>query len=205
MSDELPSCLAIDTHPLVRLGIRRLLDSSYEVEELADGSEAVDLLNSVGNFELAIVEMRSAGDHDIPSGTATIRNLLGAQPALGIVAYGGPPERHAVREALDAGADAYVTSRAVPTALMSAVEAAAEQRHFLDPAAGRSTAGSTVTRRQREVLQLFADGLSTAQVARRLALSEETVRTHAKASLARLGARDRTHAIAIAMRSTLID
>ena len=62
-----------------------------------------------------------------------------------------------------------------------------------------------MTPRQREILQLFADGHATDEVARRLGLSAETVRTHAKASLPRLGARDRPHAVAIALRSGLID
>ncbi len=62
-----------------------------------------------------------------------------------------------------------------------------------------------VTPRQRQILQMFANGLSTADAAKRLGLSTETVRTHAKASLSRLGARDRAHAVAIALRSSLID
>jgi DNA-binding NarL/FixJ family response regulator len=62
-----------------------------------------------------------------------------------------------------------------------------------------------VTPRQRQILQMFADGHSTDEAAKRLGLSAETVRTHAKATLPRLGARDRAHAIAIALRSSLID
>ncbi len=77
---------------------------------------------------------------------------------------------------------------------------------FVDPeavaAAGELIA---ITPRQRQVLQLFADGLSTDEVAERLELSRETVRTHARATLPRLGARDRAHAIAIALRGSLID
>ena len=60
---------------------------------------------------------------------------------------------------------------------------------------------SALTRRQRQILQLYADGQSTARVAKRLGLSAETIRTHTKAILARLGARDRAHAVAIALRS----
>lgn len=205
MTGGAPLCMVIDAHPLVRLGVRKLLLPEYEVEELPDGRGAVELLTSVGNFGVAIVEMRSADDRGRPSGTATIKDLLGAQPALGVVAHGGPLERHAVREALDAGAVAYVSKRSAPSALLTAIEAASEQEPFIDPAAANAPVTIGVTRRQRQVLQLFADGLSTEDVARRLGLSEETVRTHAKASLARLGARDRTHAVAIALRGSLID
>lgn len=204
MTANKPLCLVIDAQPLVRMGIRELLEPDYEVEELPDGSEAVELITSVGSFDVAVVEMRAVGGRGAPAGTTTIKNLLSAQPALGIVAHGGPLERHAIREALEAGASAYVSSRSAPSALVSAVEAAASQEPFIDPAAG--PAGKTgITRRQREVLQLYADGLSTEDVARRLGLSVETVRTHAKASLGRLGARDRTHAVAMALRSSLIE
>ncbi len=66
-------------------------------------------------------------------------------------------------------------------------------------------AGLRLTRRQRQIIQLYADGQSTARVAKRLGLSAETVRTHTKAILARLGAQDRAHAVAIALRSSLIE
>ena len=65
--------------------------------------------------------------------------------------------------------------------------------------------GSALTRRQRQILQLYADGQSTARVAKRLGLSAETIRTHTKAILSRLGARDRAHAVAIALRLSLIE
>jgi DNA-binding NarL/FixJ family response regulator len=196
-------CLLIDAHPVVREGIRGLIDQEFDVEELEHGSSVAELRTSVGNFAVAVVEMRPALD-GLPSGAATIRELLTAQPGLGIVALGGPLERHAVREAFDAGAMAYVSRLSALTAMSSAIAAAADGETFVDPAAGRA-AITTLTPRQRQVLQLFADGLSTEQAAQRLRISEETVRTHAKASLARMNARDRTHAVAKALRGSLIE
>lgn len=195
--------MIIDGRPIVRLGIRRLLEPAYAVEEAPDGREAVDLITNVGRFDVAIVEMRGRGRNGEPSGTVTIRDLLRTQPALGIVAHGRRMAADVVREALDAGATAYVSGRAAPAALVRAVDAASEQEAYIDPAADRSR--PPITRRQRQVLQLFADGLSTEEAAKQLELSEQTVRTHAKASLSRLGARDRAHAVAIALRSSLID
>lgn len=198
------ACLVINMSPIVRIGVRSLLAPEWETEELPDGNGALELLNSVGNFDVAVVEMRAATDDGSPSGTETVKCLIGAQPALGIVALGGPLEHHAVREALKAGATAYVSKRSSPNALRDAVEAAAHQETFVDPEAG-SASGAAITRRQREVLQLFADGLSTGQAALRLGLSAETVRTHAKGGIGRLGARDRSHAVAMAMRGSLIE
>jgi DNA-binding NarL/FixJ family response regulator len=182
-----------------------MLHPDFDVEELDDGRGATELLTSVGHFDAAVVEMRAAGSNGVPSGTSTIRDLRRAEPTLGVVAFGGPTERHAVREALDAGATAYVSKRSDPSALRDAVEAVCAEEAFVDPAAGGSRSSSTVTRRQREVLQLFANGLSTQQAAKRLGISQETVRTHAKASLSRLGARDRTHAVAMAVRGSIIE
>jgi DNA-binding NarL/FixJ family response regulator len=196
-------CLVIDGHPVVRNGVRGVVAPEFDVEELHDGRGATELLTSVGSFEVAVVEMRAA-TNGRPSGITTIRELLGTQPALGVVAFGRSPERQAVREALDAGALAYVSKASPIEVLGGAIRAAAEQESFIDPVVGQAAA-TTLTPRQRQVLQYFADGLSTEQVAQRLGLSDETIRTHAKASLSRMGARDRTHAVAKALRANLIE
>ena len=205
MSEE-RRCLIIDGHPTIRLGVKGLLESRYEVEEATDGRDALELLTALGDFDVAIVEMRPAanGAGDL-SGTAAIKALLDASPGLGIVAHAPRPERHAAAQAMSAGATAYVAKSSPAQALAEAVEAAASAERFVDPAARKGVANLALTRRQREILQLFADGHSTADVAHRLGLSGETVRTHTKAVLARLEARDRAHAVAIALRNSLID
>lgn len=198
-------CLIIDAHPVVRLGIRRVLEPDWQFEELSDGRGAVDVLNSVGSFEVAIVEMRLSA-RGVPSGPATIRRMLHAQPSLRVVAHGGRVERHAIGEAIDAGASAYVSKRSSPTTLCSAVDAVVATGSYIDPSIDRRGAAlPPLTPRQREVLQLFADGHTPDEVANRLGLSTETVRTHAKQTLPRLGARDRAHAVAIALRGSMID
>lgn len=197
--------MIIDSHPVVRLGIKRLLDPAWDYEELPDGRDAIDLLNSFGSFDVAIVEMRGAA-RGVPSGTVTIRQLLSKQPGIGVVAHGGRVDRHAIGEAIDAGASAYVSKRSSPNTMRDAVDSVLSFETYIDPEIERARGnGLRVTPRQREILQLFADGCPTDEVARRLGLSAETVRTHAKASLARLEARDRPHAVAIALRSGLID
>jgi DNA-binding NarL/FixJ family response regulator len=186
-----------------------VLADGYEVEETGSGKDALQLLTDVGDFDVAIVDMRPPQDSASSAlwGAATIRALLKAQPGLGIVAHGDRPERHLVHEAFSAGANAFVAKSSKPEQLSRAVEAAAGAETFIDPAAGgrRPRAGQTLTRRQREILQMFADGHSTGQVARRLGLSAETVKTHNKQLLSRLRAKDRAHAVAIGIRSSLID
>jgi DNA-binding NarL/FixJ family response regulator len=204
VSDE-RRCLVIDGHPVVRIGVRGVLADRYEVEEAADGEDALEMLTSFDDFDVAIVEVRPP-NREAPrlTGNEAIRALRRARPGLGIVAHGARPERHAATEALGAGATAYVVKSSSPDALNQAVDAAADSEKFVDPAAG-SANGPGLTRRQRQILQLYADGHSTATVARRLGLSAETIRTHTKGMLARLQARDRAHAVAIGLRSSLID
>jgi DNA-binding NarL/FixJ family response regulator len=202
-------CLVIDGQPMLRVGIREILGERFEVEETRSGNDALQLLTDVGSFDVAIVDMRPPQESTSGSlwGAATIRALLKAQPGLGIVAHGDRPERHLVNEAIAAGANAFVAKSSPPEELGRAVKAAADSETFIDPAAEgrRIRAGQRVTRRQREILQLYADGNSPAQVARRLGLGTETVKTHTKQMLARLGARNRAHAVAIAFRNSLID
>jgi DNA-binding NarL/FixJ family response regulator len=201
-------CLVIDPQPTVRLGVREALADRYEVEEADTGASALELVNSIGDFDVAIVDLCRANPANLDAelfGTAAIRALRKAQPSLGIVAHGAHPEQHVATEAIRAGAMAYVVKSSPVEHLNDAVDAAAEAEKFVDPVAKGKRGRHALTRRQREILQLFADGQSTAKAAKRLGLSAETVRTHTKAILARLKARDRAHAVAIALRTSLID
>jgi two-component system, NarL family, response regulator len=201
-------CLVIDPQPTVRLGVREALADRYEVEEADTGASALELVNSIGDFDVAIVDLCRANPANLDAelfGTAAIRALRKAQPSLGIVAHGAHPEQHVATEAIRAGAMAYVVKSSPVEHLNDAVDAAAEAEKFVDPVAKGKRGRHALTRRQREILQLFADGQATAKAAKRLGLSAETVRTHTKAILARLKARDRAHAVAIALRTSLID
>jgi DNA-binding NarL/FixJ family response regulator len=186
------------------MGVRGLLGARYDVEEAADWRGALDALTETGAFDVAVVELdgrdRPKGE---PGGASMIRAIRKAMPGTGIVAHARRAERHSLNEALEAGASAYVAKSSPAEALERAVDAAVDSNRFVDPATNGT--GSPLTRRQREVLQLLADGVSTAGAAKRLGLSAETVRTHTKATIRRLQARDRAHAVAIALRSGLID
>jgi DNA-binding NarL/FixJ family response regulator len=204
---EIPRCLIVEPQPLVRLGMRRVLDAGYEVEELTTRTEALDRVRSIGDFDVVVIDIRSrtGGNHDELNGSQAIHELRKAGSGLGIVAHGDRAERHLASEALSAGASAYVSRGAGPKELREAVAAAVEQERFVDPAVpGRGHRGR-LTRRQRQILQLLADGGSTTVAAEELQVSEETVRTHTKNILARLEARNRAHAVAIGLRESLID
>jgi two-component system NarL family response regulator len=161
----------------------------------------------VGGFDVAIVEMRSRANGSLSriSGAEAIRGLRKAEPGIGIVAHGERPERHLATEAIAAGASAYVSRCADAGELSRAVEAALEDRDFIDSAVPPKGSRGKLTLRQRQILQLLAAGQSTRVAAEELEVSEETVKSHTKNILARLGARNRPHAVAIALRESLID
>jgi DNA-binding NarL/FixJ family response regulator len=197
----------IDDHPLVRLGVRGVLADGFDVHESSSREEGLDLVRDIGDFDVAIVDMRwrQNGIEASISGQEAIRLLRRSSPALGIVAHGERPERHIASAAMHAGASAYVARTTGPAELRKAVDAAAAQESFVDPSVPPKGSRGKLTGRQRQILQLLANGESTTVAARELDLSEETVKTHIKTALARLGAKNRTHAVSIALRECLID
>src|SRR5436190_23088161 len=124
---------------------------------------------SVGDFDVVIVDLSRTGPNggERLAGTATIRALRQAQPSLGIVAHGPQTAQHAATEAIRAGATAYVVKSSPLEALSEAVDAAVASEPFVDPAAtGRPRGRASLTRRQRQILQLYADGHPTTRVAK---------------------------------------
>jgi DNA-binding NarL/FixJ family response regulator len=111
-------------------------------------------------------------------------------------------------DALRAGVKGYVRKDSPPEDLLRAIRAAHTGEFYVDPALSSSIVldegERTLTSRQREILQMLADGRQTDAVARELGLSTETVRTHTKRILAKLGADTRTQAVAIGIRNSLI-
>ena len=206
---ERPQCLVVDGHPIVRIGVRRALQDRFECQEATSREEAVDLVRDVGSIDVAILDMRRHPDgaSETPplEATETIRMLLRSEPGLGIVAHGERAERHLASAALKAGASAYVSRTASGELLLRAAQAALSQERFVDPDVPPRGSRGKLTKRQREILQLLANGESTTVAARELDLSEETIKTHTKNALARLEARNRTHAVAIALRESLIE
>ena len=196
----------MDVHPLVRLGVRKVLSTDFLVQEATGREEALDLVRDIGDFDVAILDMgwRPNGNGASISGTETIREMQRAAPVLAIVAHGDRAERHLANAALGAGATAYVARTAGPEQLRRAVAAAAAQERFVDADVPPKGSRGSITKRQREILQLLADGESTTVAARQLGLSEETVKTHIKSTLSRLEAKNRSHAVAIGLRESLI-
>lgn len=199
---EQRSCIIVDQHPVVRLGLRRALPDGWECEEAADVEAAAEMIHSYGSYDVALIALWRRTDVGA-SGTDAIRKLRAIAPGLGIIAIGRRPDRHTIDAATRAGALGFVSALASTETIRAAVTAGADGTAFIE--AARAGTPRMLTRRQIEVLQHLADGHSTEQTAKRLGLSEQTIKTHAKGILSRLDANGRAHAVALAIRAGLID
>ncbi len=200
-------CLVVDPHPLTRFAIRNLLIDGFEVETLTSRREAVELIQDVGGFGVTVIDFgrRPSETDGEPSGPDAVRAIRRAEPAIGIVAHGDHPARHLANTAIQAGATSYVSRHAGPEQLRHAIGTAAEQESFIDPNVPPKGSRGPLTQRQRQILEMLADGRSTTFAADALGLGEETVKTHTKNLMGRIGARNRAHAVALALRQGLID
>jgi two-component system response regulator DesR len=138
-------------------------------------------------------------------GTALIRRLKEVSPETALAVYTANADGPTARAALAAGAAGVLLKEAPIADLGRALEALLGGRCYLDPTlADASPSRGRLTGREVDVLSLLAEGLSHEEIGRRLAISAETVRTHVRKAADRLEARNRTEAVATALRLGLI-
>ena len=200
------SCLVVDEHPVVRQGVRALLEEGFSDVELIDAPsvQAALAADRRDNLDVVLIDPRKApGDTE-----ATLVELATAleSPVVVFTADGGARQ---LSDALKAGVKGYVRKDSPAEDLIRAIRAAVAGEFYIDPALSSTIVleegERTLTARQREILQMLADGMQTDAVARQLGLSTETVRTHTKRILAKLDADTRTQAVAIGIRNGMIE
>ncbi|MGY0019608.1 response regulator [Streptomyces sp. cg35] len=201
--------LLADDHPVVRAGLRAVLDAEPDfaiVAEAATAERAVELA-AAEPVDVVLMDLQfGAGMHGAEA-TARIAALDGAPRVLVLTTYDTDAD---ILAAVEAGASGYLLKDAPPQELAAAVRTAASGRSALAPAIAlrlmdRLRAPSeALSRRELEVLQLVRDGLSNAEIARELFLSQATVKSHLVHIYAKLGVDSRTSAVARATRSGLL-
>ncbi len=198
--------LVVDDHPVVRQGIRALLERELDGVEVATADTPDAALRDAASPrpDVVVIDLRRVSG-DVQATITSLQQKLGS-PIVVFTADGGP---RMLAEALKAGVKGYVRKDSPPEDLIRAIQAARSGEFYVDPALSSSLlleeGERTLTARQREILQMLADGMHTEEVANRLGLSTETVRTHTKRILAKLQAGTRTQAVAIGIRSGLIE
>ncbi len=191
--------VVIDDHEALRGGLEAMLgQSGHEVVGSAGNVAAAYDLVEHAEPELALIDVRMPDG----SGIDLTRDLLLFYPDLRIVLYTGEADADLAAEALDAGARGYVLKAGAFDELLSAIAQVSAGGAYVDPRLDRSTApaaGRTLSPREREVIGLMAEGLTAEAIGARLGVSVETVRSHVRNVIRKLQARNRVHAIALAL------
>ncbi|MHA6793446.1 response regulator [Pseudonocardia bannensis] len=192
--------LVVDDHAIVRQGLEQLLGTAADVElvgSAGDGGRAVELAvelrPDVVLMDLAMPVL------DGVQATAQITAELPGTRVIILTSYG---DESRIVAALDAGAQGYLLKHTDPDALLDGVRAAHNGGAPLDPRAGRvlldrrnrAPGVRDLTQRETEVLELVAEGLANKQIARRLGISERTVKAHLTNVFQATGAQDRVQA-----------
>jgi DNA-binding NarL/FixJ family response regulator len=194
----------IDDHVALRKGIELLVGrEGWRVAGVAGNAEdGYDLIRR-RRPDVAIVDIALPG----ASGVDLIRRLVASEPELGILLYTGLDDSDTLVAALDCGAQGFALKAGAPEELMEAVRRVGDGGSYLDPrlrplVLRRSTVERVhlLSPREREVLSLLAEGLTGEDIARRLHLSSETIRTHVRNAMEKLEAHTRVHALALALR-----
>lgn len=201
------TCLIADDHPAVVASLTGFLEQSgIEVIAQARGGEDALAQIEARNPSIALLDVRMPG----MGGVEVVRRAMRVSPNTAAVIYTGHADAPLVDEALDAGARGLVLKDAPLPDLVRALELVASGGVYIDAgltavlAMRRTSASPTVTQREREILRLLADGYTNEEIGKRLFISPETVRTHIRRTIAKLGAKTRTQAVAIALRQQLI-
>ncbi|MEU2392735.1 response regulator transcription factor [Streptomyces sp. NPDC007369] len=201
--------LLADDHPVVRAGLRAVLDTEPDfavVAEAATAERAVELAAG-GQVDVVLMDLQFGGGMHGSAATAEITARPGAPRVLVLTTYDTDAD---ILAAVEAGASGYLLKDAPPEELAAAVRTAAAGQSALAPAVAlrlmdrMRTPAEALTKRELEVLQLVADGLSNQQISKRLFLSQATVKSHLVHVYAKLGVDSRTAAVAAAATRRLI-
>ncbi|MFG3196726.1 response regulator [Streptomyces sp. NPDC048208] len=209
--------LLVDDEPLVRAGLRAVLGAQPDIDvvgEAADGAAVIPLVRSL-RPDVVAMDVRMPLLDGIEATRAVLRTVPDPPKILVVTTF---EDDEYVYEALRAGADGFLLKRSRPEEIVHAVRLVAAGDSLLFPAsvrqlaaryavgraAGEPLSAARLTEREAEVLRLMARGLTNAEIAARLVLGAETVKSHVSAVLAKLGARDRTQAVIAAYESGFV-
>ena len=193
----------IDDHEALRGGLEVLLGQAGHEVVGAAGNVAAGLdLVEHAEPELALVDIRLPDG----SGIELTRQLLERFPDLAVVLYTGDADADVLYEGLDSGARGYVLKAGTIDELLAAIQQVAAGGSYVDPRLDRILLSPRATARvaqlsprEREIMHLMAEGMTAEQIGTQLGVSVETVRTHVRNVIRKLQARNRVHAIAIAL------
>jgi len=201
--------LIADDHPIVRNGLRGAFADLPDIEVVGEAADGRDAVTEAVRLRVDVVLM----DLRMPqmSGVEAIAALAGAAPSVRVLVLTTFDSETDVLPAVEAGATGYLLKDTPPEDLIRAVRAAHRGESVLAPSAAgrlmgrvRRPTGLALSSREREVLQLVADGAANREAARLLFISEASIKTHLQHIYDKLGVRDRAAAVAEGYRRGLL-
>jgi DNA-binding NarL/FixJ family response regulator len=211
--------LLADDQPLMRAGLKALLDARNDIEvvgEAADGAEAVGLAKTLAP-DVVLVDIRMPGVDGLEATRQIAADARLSGVRVLILTTFGLDEY--LFEALQNGASGFLVKDTEPADVVSAVRVVANGDALISPSLTRRLVSEfasrakrphhtkeldVLTEREREVLALVGEGLNNAEIAERLYMSPQTARTHVSRAMTKLGARDRTQLVVLAYETGLV-
>jgi DNA-binding NarL/FixJ family response regulator len=201
--------LIADDHRAILDALTQYVSQEDDIELVgtaADGEQVLALI-AQRRPDVAVLDIR------MPKlgGIEVLQRLAGSAAAPAVILYTGYPERGLLLEALDVGARGFLLKESDASDLIRAIRVVAGGGTYIDPVLGSLLASSEaagrivgLSRREREVLRLLADGMRNQEIGETLFISPLTVATHVQHAMAKLEADTRTQAVANALRQSLI-
>jgi DNA-binding NarL/FixJ family response regulator len=202
------SVVLVDDHAVVRTGLAQLLGGAPDIEvvgQAADGAEAIEVVRAT-RPDVVVMDLQMPG----MDGVDATRVIVGEQLGSEVVVLTSYSDSSRIVAALDAGAVGYLLKDADPEDVLDGVRAVSRGESPIHPRVARQllttrtevpVSAATLTSREAEVLELVRKGLANKQIARRLGISERTVKAHLTSVFQRIGVADRTQAAIWAERN----
>ncbi|MEI9971633.1 MAG: response regulator transcription factor [Ignavibacteriota bacterium] len=192
----------VDNHPLIREGVIATLGRHPDLQVVAEAGNGRDAIEACRREKPDVVLM----DLRMPvmDGIAATRVLTAELPEIRVITLTCYEGGDSIHRALEAGSRGYLLKDMVRKEVVNAVRAVHEGRRYIPSEIGERLAENTgtddLTPRERDVLELLANGHSNQEISDRLKIAHQTVKNHVKGILRKLGANDRTHAVALAVK-----
>jgi DNA-binding NarL/FixJ family response regulator len=203
-------CVVADDHPAIVDAVRAFLASTPEIDLVGTAATGADAYRLVveRSPDVAVLDIRMPE----PTGVEITRRLSDEGSKTGVILFTGYPDRGLLLDALDAGARAFLLKESPLADLVRAMKVVASGGTYVDPmltsvliGAGTAERLRDLSKRERDVLRLLADGMRNEQVAATLGISPLTVQTYIRHAMEKLEADTRTQAVASALRHALIE
>lgn len=198
----------VDDHAVIRAGLAQLIATADDIEvvgQAADGAAAIEQARAL-KPDVVLMDLQMPG----VDGVTATREIVAAGLGVDVLVLTSYSDNERILDALDAGAVGYLLKDADPDDVLTGIRAVSRGESPIHPKAARALLGARsaggrpqLTAREVEVLTLVRDGLANKQIAKRLEISERTVKAHLTSAFSRIGVSDRTQAALWAQRNGL--